>query len=401
MPAPAAAHKQEVGQSGVTALANWASAQQVDGADFLIIGGGVAGLSAAARLAPHGRVIVIEAEESLGYHSSGRSATFSHYGIGNRIVRALTAYSRDHFLAGGGGALARRSTALFVATEEMLPALAALESDMASYTDSLAHADEAAMRRLFPPLRTGPGEIVAGIVYPDGLRLDSDALLQDYARRVREAGGQVLTGRRVSSIERLDGGWQVKGEAGERWSAPLLINAAGAWADAVATMAGVSPIGLKPLRRTIIVVDGPDGVDVRDWAFVKTAVDDFYILPESGRLMASPVDEIETAPCDAQPEEYDMALAAWRVERYTTLAVDRIVHRWAGLRTFVDDRTPVVGFAPETPGFFWLAGQGGFGLQTAPAVAEAVEALIAGVHWPKGLAEQGVKVEHLSPLRLG
>ena len=400
MPALGAAHKQEVGQPRVTASANSASARQVDGADFLIIGGGVAGLSAAARLAAYGRVIVIEAEESLGYHSSGRSATFSHYGIGNRIVRALTASSRDHFLA-GGGALARRSTALFVATEEMLPALAALESDMAPYSDSLAQADEAEMRRLFPPLRIGPGDIVAGIVYPDGLRLDSDALLQDYARRVREAGGQVLTGRRVASVERSNGGWQVKGEAGESWSAPLLINAAGAWADAVATMAGVAPIGFKPLRRTIIVVDGPEGADVRDWAFVKTAVDDFYILPESGRLMASPVDETESGPCDAQPEEYDMALAAWRVERYTTLAVDRIVHRWAGLRTFVDDRTPVVGFAPDAPGFFWLAGQGGFGLQTAPAVAEAVEALIAGAAWPKGLAEHGVKVEHLSPLRLG
>lgn len=371
-------------------------------ADFLVIGGGVAGLSAAARLARHGQVIVIEAEEALGYHSSGRSATFSHYGIGNRIVRALTACSRDYFLAAEDeGALCRRSTALFVATEEMLPALEALESDMAPYSDSLSYADEAEMRRLFPALRLGPGDIAAGIVYPDGLRLDSNALLQSYARSVREAGGQVLTGQRVGSIERRNGGWLVKGDGDGSWSAPVLIDAAGAWADSVAALAGVYPLGLKPFRRTIIVVDGPSGVDVRDWAFVKTAVDDFYILPESGRLMASPVDEIETDPCDAQPEEYDMALAAWRVERYTTLPVARIAHRWAGLRTFAADRTPVAGYAADAPGFFWLAGQGGFGLQTAPAMAEAAEALIVGTSWPKGLAEQGVRVEHLSPSRLG
>ena len=371
----------------------------MEGADFLIIGGGVAGLSAAARLARHGRVIVLEAEPALGYHSSGRSATFSHYGIGNRIVRALTAASRDYFLA-GGETLCHRSTALFVATEAMLPALESLEADMAPYSDSFGRADEAEMRRLFPPLRIGPDDIVAGIVYPDGLRLDSDALLQSYARSVREAGGQVLTGIRIASIEQIDGRWQVAGGGG-RWSAPVLVNAAGAWADTVAALASVKPLDLRPLRRTIIVVDGPDGVAVRDWAFIKTAVDDFYILPESGRLMASPVDEIESGPCDAQADEYDVALAAWRVERYTSLPVARIVHRWAGLRTFAADRTPLAGFAADSAGFFWLAGQGGFGLQTAPAMAEAVEALIVGTPWPKGLAEQGVEVEHLGPRRLG
>jgi D-arginine dehydrogenase len=173
------------------------------------------------------------------------------------------------------------------------------------------------------------------------------------------------------------------------------VNAAGAWADAVAGMAGVRPLGLRPLRRTIIVVDSPVGADVRDWPFVKTAVDDFYILPESGRLMASPVDEVEDQACDAQPEEYDVALAAWKVERYTTLPVARIAHRWAGLRTFTADRTPAIGFAPDAPGFFWLAGQGGFGLQTAPAVAEAVEALATGGRWPQGLARLGVAANDL------
>jgi len=372
----------------------------VDGADFLIVGGGVAGLSAGARLARHGRVIVLEAEEALGYHSSGRSATFSHFGIGNRIVRALTAHSRDHFLQAAEGMLCRRSTALFIATEEMLPALDALGRDMAAYTDAVRPSDRREMQRLFPPLRTGADAVVAGLVDSDGLRLDSDAMLQDFARSVRQSGGAVLTGRRIASIEGEGSGWTVRSDSGDRWTAPVLINAAGAWADAVAGLAGVKPLGLTPLRRTIIVVDPPQGADVSGWPFVKTAVDDFYILPESGRLMASPVDEVETDPCDAQPEEYDVALAAWKVERYTTLSVARIAHRWAGLRTFTADRSPAAGFAADAPRFFWLAGQGGFGLQTAPAMAEAVEALVTGAGWPDSLARLGVAAADLRPGRL-
>lgn len=367
----------------------------MEGADFLILGGGVAGLSAGARLAGRGRVVVLEGEEALGYHASGRSATFSHFGIGNRIVRALTAHSRESFLA-AEGTLCRRSAALFVATEEMRAPLDTLGRDMAAFTGSLRPVDEGEMLRLFPPLRTGGDAVVAGLLYPDGLRLDSDAMLQAYARIIRSAGGAVLTGCRIDAIEP---GWRVR--SGERsWSAPILVNAAGAWADSVAALAGVRPLGLKPLRRTIIVLDPPANADVRGWPFVKTAVDDFYILPESGRLMASPVDEIEADPCDAQPEEYDVALAAWKVERYTTLPVERIAHKWAGLRTFTADRTPAAGFAADAPGFFWLAGQGGFGLQTAPALAEAVEALVTGSPWPDGLTRLRVEAADLAPDRL-
>lgn len=366
----------------------------MSGADFLIVGGGVAGLSAGARLGRHGKVVVIEAEEAIGIHASGRSATFSHFGIGNQVVRALTAGSRPFFLE-AEGALCRRSPALFVATEEMRPALEALGRDMAEFTDGLQATDEAEMGRLFPPLRTGGDAIVAGLLYADGLRLDSDAMLQTFARVIRDTGGEVLTGRRIEAIEP---GWSVRA-ASERWTAPILIDAAGAWADSVAALAGVRPLGLTPLRRTIIVVDPPAGAEVSGWPFVKTAVDDFYILPESGRLMASPVDEIESSPCDAQPEEYDVALAASKVERYTTLRVDRIRHKWAGLRTFTPDRTPIAGFDPEASGFFWLAGQGGFGLQTAPAMAEAAEALVVGGAWPEALAALGVTSDSIAPRR--
>jgi D-arginine dehydrogenase len=372
----------------------------VERADFLIVGGGVAGLSAAARLARHGRAIVLEAEDAIGFHSSGRSATFSHFGIGNRIVRALTAQSRAFFLEPDEPALAKRHPALFIATRDMAEPLVALKAAMAPFAPGLRDCDEAQMLELFPPLRTGPGAIVAGVLDPDGLRLDSDALLQRLARDIRGLGSRLRTASRVGAIAREGNAWSVATANGDRFAAPVLINAAGAWADEIAAAAGIAPIGLRPLRRTIIVVDPPPGADVSRWPFVKTAVDDFYILPEAGKLMASPVDEVESGPCDAQPDEYDVALGASKTERYTTLPVKRIAHRWAGLRTFTPDRTPAIGFDPDHPGFFWLAGQGGFGLQTAPAVAAAAEALVSGAAWPEGLAHAGLAASDLAMDRL-
>lgn len=372
-------------------------------ADFLVIGGGIAGLSAAALLAGHGRTVVLEAEDALGYHSSGRSAAFVHYGIGNRTVRGLTSYSRAYFQSPGRFSdvpIARTTPALFIATESMVPTLDALQSEMRFFTDTTSYADEAEMRSLCPILRFGGEAVVAGVVDRGGLRLDTDALLQSYARAVRQQGGEALIGQRIASVRRSADDWTVQTEAGDAWTARVLINAAGAWADRIAQLAGVSPLGLTPKRRTIIVVDPPAGEDVRDWPFVKTAVDEFYMLPESGRLMASPVDEIDSDPTDAQPEDYDIALAAYRFEQYTTLPVTRIAHRWAGLRTFTNDRVPTAGFAPDAPGFFWLAGQGGYGLQTAPAMAEIAEALVTGSEWPAGLSALGVEPDQIRPERL-
>jgi len=367
-------------------------------ADFLVIGGGVAGLSAAAALAPHGDVAVIEAEDALGYHSSGRSVAFSHFGIGDAIVRGLTDHSRDFFIA--DEALARRATSLFFANDAMMPTLERLWDDMARFTGGLSWADPAEMQAMLPPLRVGPGAAVRGIVDPDGLKLDADALLQRYAKDLRGAGGRIHFGQRIATIAREGAAWTMRTEAGESWTAPVLVNAAGAWADHVAEMAGVRPLGLSPRRRTVIVLDAPDGADVSGWPFAKTATDEFYMLPEAGKLLACPVDEVECDPCDARPEEYDIALTAARVEEFTTLPVRRIAHSWAGLRSFVADRVPTAGFAPDTPGFFWLAGQGGYGLQTAPAMAEIVAALVTGSAWPQKLAALGVRSEHILPDRL-
>jgi D-arginine dehydrogenase len=373
-------------------------------ADFLVIGGGIAGISAAAGLARHGHVIVLEAEEAFGYHSSGRSAAFYHFGIGNSTVRGLTAYSRPFFEQPPGGfcdrALCRPTPALFIARADMVEALDELEAQMRRYSDAIERADEARMKALLPVLKFGEEGVVAGSIDHGGRRLDADALQQSYLRGIRRLGGETIGRARAAAVSRGNGSWQVAVESGDSFSAPVLVNAAGAWADRVAAMAGVRPLGLEPKRRTVIQFDPPEGVDVSGWPFTKSAVDDFYMLSEAGQLLASPVDEVPSEPVDAQPDDYDLALAAWKVEQYTTLTLPRIRHRWAGLRSFVPDRVPTAGFAPDAEGFVWLAGQGGYGLQTAPAMADIVEALVTGSPWPERLAALGVAPDLVGPDRL-
>jgi len=375
----------------------------INTADFIVIGGGIAGLSVAARLAEHGQVVVLEAEEAVGYHSSGRSAAFYHFGLGNPLVRGLTAWSRPFFDAPPEGftdvPLATPKPALFIATQDMLPELDALSSEMRRFTDTVEDADEAKMRALCPLLKFGDDAIVAGLVDHGGRSLDADALLQGFARKAR-SHGTVLVRHRVATLARQGDVWMATTEADDSYSAPIIVNAAGSWADRIAGLAGVQPIGLQPKRRTIIVFDPPEGTEVRDWPFIKTPGDVFYILPQGNRLLACPNDETDSEPCDAQAEEYDQALAAWRVEQFTTMPVPRITGRWAGLRSFVKDRMPVAGFAPDAPGFFWLAGQGGFGLQTSPAISALAAALVTGGDWPEGMTELGVTPERLSVERL-
>ena len=370
--------------------------------DILVIGGGIAGLSAAARLAERARVTVIEREAMIGTHASGRSATFYHFGLGNRPVRALTAASRGFFEAPppeiDERPLCRATPALFIATEAMRTELDALEADMRLFTDTVERIGATGAQALVPVLRTGEGGIVDAVVDHGGRRLDADRLLHGFARKLRGRGGRVVTGAELTALAFEGELWRATTSAGS-FAAPVVVNAAGSWTDQVAGLAGVAPLGLRPLRRTIIVFDPPAGVDATDWPFTKTATDQFYMLPEAGRLLASPVDEVPDEPCDAQPEDYDLALAAWRVEEFTTMTVPRIAHRWAGLRTFAADRVPVAGFAPGHPGFFWLAGQGGFGLQTSPAMAEAVGALIEGSPWPEVLAGYGVTPATMAPGR--
>ena len=367
--------------------------------DILIIGGGIAGLSAAAALAGHAKVIVLEAEETVGYHSSGRSATMLHYALGDPQVRALTLASRGFFEEPPEGfsevPLGARASVLVHAREDELEALDALEAAIAPFAD-LERVGEERIAELCPVLRTGEGGAVAAVHDPNAIRLDSDALLQGHARALRRSGGSLVTGARAAAISRSGDEWQVETERGGSFGAPILVNAAGSWADSVAAMAGLGQLGLTPLKRTIITFDAPAGIDPSGWPFTKTVGDELYFAPESGRLFASPMDEVPTGPCDAQPDEYEVALAAWRMEERTTMKVERIHSRWAGIRTFAPDRHVVAGFDPRAEGFFWLAGQGGFGLQTSPVMARIVESLIAGTTWPS----DAVAAAELSPARL-
>jgi D-arginine dehydrogenase len=363
--------------------------------DILVVGGGIAGLSAAAALAPHSRVTVLEAEEQIGFHSSGRSATMLHYALGDRLVRALTLASRPFFDAPpaefGEVPLGHRMAVLIPAREDERADLDALEADIAPFA-KLDRLDSKGVHELCPLLKD---DAVHGLADRNGIRLDPHALLQGNLRQLKARGGELLTGERIAAIEYRDGAWHVTSERGNRHSAGILISAAGSWTDQVAVMAGVRPIGLQPLRRTIITFDAPSGTMLDGLPFTKTIHDELYFAPESGRLFASPMDEVPSDPCDAQPDEYEVALAAHRMEERTTVKVERIHSRWAGLRTFTPDRHPAVGFAPDAKGFFWLAGQGGFGLQTSPAMAAITASLLAGAPWPVG----DVSAEDLAPGR--
>jgi D-arginine dehydrogenase len=354
----------------------------VSAPDILVIGGGIAGLSAAAALSSHAQVTVLEAEEQIGYHSSGRSATMVHYALGDRLVRALTLASRPFFHDPPANfsdvPLGHRVPVLVHAREDERAALDALDAEISLFAE-LDRLDAAGVHELCPLLGD---DALYGIADLNGMRLDPHALLQGNVRQLRSRGGEVRTGARIARIERAGSAWTLTSEKGEAFSAPLLVNAAGSWADRIASLAGIHPLGLEPKRRTIITFDGPPGADLDRLPFTKTIGDELYFGAESGRLFASPMDEVPSEPCDAQPDEYEVALAAHRMEERTTVEVRQVHSKWAGLRTFTSDRHPAAGFAPDGEGFFWLAGQGGFGLQTSPAMAGIVESLIAESPWP-------------------
>ncbi|AMG76013.1 NAD(P)/FAD-dependent oxidoreductase [Sphingopyxis granuli] len=372
--------------------------------EIVVIGGGIAGVSAAALFARHAPTVLLERESALGYHSSGRSATFYHFGIGDDVVRGLTAASRFFFADPPPGysdvPLWQEKAALFIATPQHMDELVALETEMRRFTDSIARVGPDEMQAIVPVLKVGGEGAVAGVLDTGGRKLDADLLLQANARALRAAGSEIRFNAGVTGIAHDGTEWIVDTAEGS-YAAKTVVNAAGAWADELAVLAGVRPLGLTPLRRTIIGFDPPEGIPIADWPFLKTVQDDgFYMLPDAGRLLVSPMDVTPSPPCDVQPEDYEMALAAWRIEEATTLSVGRIALKWAGLRSFVADKVPTAGFAPDAPGFFWLAGQGGYGLQTSPAMAMAAEALLFGLPWPGLLSEHGVEPHHIRPDRL-
>lgn len=370
--------------------------------DCVVIGGGIAGLSLAARLAERMRIVVIEAEEQPGYHASGRSVAFAHFGLGERIVRTLTAASLPEFRAmeGPSGApIAGVHEALHIARAdeaEMLSELAAVHDRFGCEYETL---EGAQIQNVMPALKVGPEAAHRAILDTGSLKLDTDAMLQRHLADLRAAGGQLVTGAKVLSLAPSGENWRVETNKGT-FEAPKVVNAAGAWADEIARLAGAKPIGLEPRRRTVISYDGPEGVDVSRWPFVKTVGEGFYTLPEGrSRLLASYMDQTPSQPCDAAAEELDIAIAADRIVNATTLEIRRIAHSWAGLRSFAPDERPVVGEAKEAPGFYWMAGQGGYGFQTSAALSNLGACAVLGEEWPADLVEAGVTPEALSPAR--
>lgn len=359
-------------------------------ADIAIIGAGMAGASLAAEIGDAARVVLIEGEDQPGYHSTGRSAAFWSETYGGPAVQPLTtasfAYLRD------GGFLGARTSVHIAETgvPGYLDALAA-EFDGRVRLDGL---DRAQLEAVIPGLRPG---FDRGLLEPTCADIDVAGLHADYLRRARRAGAQLISGARVESIVRNASGWCIETSAG-LVEAAVLVNAAGAWADAVARLADISPLGIQPFRRTVIQLQ-VDPAAPADLPLVMDAAERFYFKPEAGgRIWLSPHDETPTPPCDAAPEEIDVAQAIDRLEQ----AVDwRIVRRervWAGLRSFAPDRVPVYGADPRDPAFFWFAGQGGFGIQTAPAAALIGAALLLERSLPDSFAM--IDSTRYSPARL-
>jgi D-arginine dehydrogenase len=345
------------------------------GADVVVIGAGIAGASAAAELAADARVVLLEMEAQPGYHATGRSAAYFAAAYGKKAVRDFTACCEAFFSSPPAGfsevPLMRPRDCVFFGRADQAASLQAMRDD----NPSLQLLDAEALRRRVPVF--APGYLQGALREPRGGDLDVGALLQGYLRLLRARGGQVRTARQVSGLHRSAGSWQVTA-AGETFPAPVVVNAAGAWADRVAALAGLAPLGIRPLRRTALTVDPPAGVDITDWPNLIDADEAFYFKPEAGHILISPADETPSEPCDAQPDDIDVAIGVDRFEQATGLDVRRVRSSWAGLRSFAPDRVFVAGFDPRAAGFFWLAGQGGYGIQSAPALAELTRCLVNG-----------------------
>ncbi len=370
-------------------------------ADFLIVGGGIAGACIGYFLAPHARVVLLERESQPGYHATGRSAALFLESYGTPQVRALTRASRAFFDAPPAGfadhpLLSPRGCLLVAAPgqEAQLAAHWELLRSMSPQARRLS-ADEAV--DLVPVLRRE--RVIGAVLEPEAADMDVHAIHQGYLRGLRQAGGTVVCDAEVTAIERDGTLCSLVTRAG-RFHAPVVINAAGAWADALAALAGVAPIGLQPRRRSAFTFAAPPGIDVRAWPCLISADESWYVKPDAGMLLGSPANADPVLPHDVQPEELDIALAIDRIQQMTTLEIRRPARIWAGLRSFVADGDLVGGFDPVAPGFFWLAAQGGYGIQTSAAMGEACAALVRGLPLPSRIADFGLTEAMLGPARL-
>ncbi|WP_153769092.1 FAD-binding oxidoreductase [Labrenzia sp. CE80] len=343
-------------------------------ADVIIIGGGIAGIGAASRIAPEASVVILEMEDAPARHATGRSAAIYIRNYGNATLRALNVAS-EPVLAEPEGI---SDSSLLTPRGEMIVADEAGVASLESYlegSDGLERLDASEAIELFPLLRRD--WVQAAAFEKAAQDIDVDRLLQGFLKLARRHGAELVTNAAVTCIQRHENLWQIETPAG-RFQAPVVINAAGAWADQVAALAKVDKVGLSALRRSAAIIAPPAGLAPNHWPLVASAAEDWYIKPDAGKFMVSPADEDPVEPHDAWPDDMVLAEGIYRAEQAVDLQVKRLEHTWAGLRTFAPDRTPVVGFAPEVDGFLWLGGQGGYGVQTAPALSQLAADLCLG-----------------------
>jgi D-arginine dehydrogenase len=370
-------------------------------ADVLIVGGGIAGAGAAYEMAAFASVIVLERESHCGYHATGRSAASFTENYGGAVVRRLAIASRSFLQAPPAGFCAHPLLAprgmLTIARTDQLDLLEQQLADAQALVSSIHRIEIAAAIARVPILR--PDYVAGAFVEPHSMELDVHGLHQGFLRAAKARGARIVVNAGVDMIERRGELWTVTTAAGT-FNTPLIVNAAGAWADSVAELAGIGALGLEPKRRTAFLTAAPVDTDIRGWPMVNDAAEEFYFKPDAGQLFVSPADATPSRPVDAHPEDLDVALGVERLERATRLNVDRVSRSWAGLRTFAADAAPVVGFDGRADGFFWLAGQGGYGIKTSPALSRACAALIRDRRLPEDLLRLDIAAADLSPQRL-
>jgi len=366
-------------------------------ADIIVIGAGIAGASAAAELANHGKVILLEMETQPGYHATGRSAAFFAASYGNKVVQGITAASEHFYREPPEGfsdvALLHRRDCFFIGHSGQIQQMNNLKLE----NEKLRTITSEQACKTVPIL--SPDYVADALCDDQGGDLDVDAILQGYLRSFKKRGGELITANEITGLNKSAGSWNMHSK-NDSFSAPIVVNAAGAWADRIAELANLTAVGITPKRRTAILIDPPQGLDISAWPLVLDADEDFYFKPDAGQLLISPADETQSEPCDAQAEEIDVAIGVDRFEKVTGLDVKRINHRWAGLRSFAPDKTFVVGFDPRSEGFFWLAGQGGYGVQSAPGMSQLAMSLITGSQLSEQFSKVTNYIDAVSPHRL-
>ena len=356
--------------------------------DIVVIGAGIAGASVAAHLAAHGRVAICEMEERPGYHTTGRSAAAYEPNYGPPSILALTRAARGYFT--DGGYLTPRPPLFFSpeGQEKAFAQLMAVQQGMAEISLAEAHAR-------YPLLREGYARYA--VLDPGTADIDVDLLHQGYLRLFRQRGGQLRCSSPVTAIDR-DGHWTVRA-GGETIRTRIIVNAAGAWGDKVAALAGRRPVGLQPKRRSIAVVPPPEGMAVMDWPLVGDVGETWYCKPQSGKLLVSPADASPVDPHDAYADDMTLAEGIARFQDAVAMEVTRVERTWGGLRSFVADGNPVVGYDAAGDGFFWLIGQGGYGIQSSPALSRLAAALIREEAPPADILDEGLDLAHIAPGR--